>query len=40
VIAEQIQRGMRGGANEVFRFARFEGALIQWQRRLDERLRR
>lgn len=37
-IAEQIQRGMRTGANEHFRFARFEGALTQWHRRLNERL--
>lgn len=40
VIAEQIQRGMRSGANELFRFARFEGALGQWHRRLEERLGR
>jgi hypothetical protein len=37
-IAEQIQRGMRSGANEHFRFARFEGALSEWHRRLDQRL--
>jgi len=40
VIAEQIQRGMPSGANELFRFARFEAALSQWHRRLDERLAR
>ncbi|HET6415555.1 MAG TPA: SRPBCC family protein [Polyangiales bacterium] len=40
VIAEQIQRGMPSGANEFFRFARFEAALSQWHRRLDERLAR
>jgi len=40
VIAEQIQRGMRSGANELFRFARFEGALSQWHRRLEQRLGR
>ena len=37
-LAEQIQRGMASGANEYFRFARFEGALTEWHRRLDERL--
>jgi phenylpropionate dioxygenase-like ring-hydroxylating dioxygenase large terminal subunit len=37
-IGEQIQRGMRTGANEHFRFARFEGALTQWHRRLNENL--
>ncbi|MBW2509511.1 MAG: Rieske 2Fe-2S domain-containing protein [Deltaproteobacteria bacterium] len=37
-IAEQIQRGMRSGANEHFRFARFEGALSEWHRRLDQKL--
>ena len=39
-IAEQIQRGMHSGANEHFRFARFEGALSEWHRRLDEKLGR
>jgi phenylpropionate dioxygenase-like ring-hydroxylating dioxygenase large terminal subunit len=39
-IAEQIQRGMRTGANEHFRFARFEGALTEWHRRLNEKLGR
>ena len=39
VLAEQIQRGMATGANEHFRFARYEGALTEWHRRLDERLR-
>lgn len=37
-LAEQIQRGMASGANEHFRFARFEGALTEWHRRLDARL--
>ncbi len=37
-IGEQIQRGMRTGANEFFRFARFEGALTEWHRRLDSKL--
>ena len=37
-IAEQIQRGMHTGANEHFRFARFEGALSQWHERLEEKL--
>ena len=40
VLGEQIQRGLRTGANEFFRFARFEGALKEWHRRLDEKLRR
>lgn len=40
VLAEQIQRGMATGANEHFRFARFEGALTEWHLRLDERLSR
>ena len=39
-IAEQIQRGMRTGANEYFRFANFEGALTQWHRRLNQKLGR
>ncbi len=39
-LAEQIQSGMASGANEYFRFARFEGALSEWHRRLDERLGR
>lgn len=39
-IAEQIQRGMKTGANEHFRFATFEGALTQWHRRLEARLGR
>jgi phenylpropionate dioxygenase-like ring-hydroxylating dioxygenase large terminal subunit len=38
VLAEQIQRGAATGANEHFRFARFEGALTEWHRRLAERL--
>jgi phenylpropionate dioxygenase-like ring-hydroxylating dioxygenase large terminal subunit len=37
-LAEQIQRGMRSGANQHFRFARFEGALTEWHRRMDEKL--
>ncbi len=37
-IAEQIQRGMHTGANEVFRFAGFEGALARWHRRLEQKL--
>ena len=39
-IAEQIQRGMRTGVNQHFRFARFEGALTEWHRRLDQKLGR
>lgn len=39
-IAEQIQTGMKSGANEYFRLARFEGALSEWHRRLDERVGR
>lgn len=39
-IAEQIQRGMSTGANEHFRFARFEGALTEWHRQLDAKLGR
>lgn len=39
-IAEQIQRGMPTGANEHFRFARFEGALTEWHRRLGAKLGR
>lgn len=39
-IAEQIQHGMKTGANEHFRFATFEGALTQWHRRLEARLGR
>ena len=38
LIAEQIQRGMYTGVNEHFRFARFEGALSEWHRRLDAKL--
>ena len=37
-IAEQIQRGMHSGANEFFRFARFEGALTRWHRLRKARL--
>jgi hypothetical protein len=37
-IAEQIQRGMHTGVNEVFRFAGFEGALTRWHRRLEQKL--
>ena len=29
---------MHTGANEHFRFARFEGALSQWHERLEEKL--
>ncbi len=39
-LAEQIQRGLRTGANEHFRFARFESALTEWHRRMDEKLTR
>ncbi|MEM7433690.1 MAG: SRPBCC family protein [Myxococcota bacterium] len=39
-VGEQIQRGMHTGANEFFRFARFEGALTQWHERLANRLGR
>jgi len=35
VIGEQIQRGLRTGANTHFRFGRFEGALTDWRRQLD-----
>ena len=38
VLAEEIQAGLRTGANEVLRFGRFEDALTAWHRRLDERL--
>jgi hypothetical protein len=31
---------MHTGANLFFRFAKFEGALAQWHRRLDEKLGR
>ena len=37
-IAEQIQAGLDTGANTHFRFARFEGALTDWRRRLDAKL--
>jgi phenylpropionate dioxygenase-like ring-hydroxylating dioxygenase large terminal subunit len=37
-LAEQIQRGMHTGANEFFRFARFEGALTEWHDRLEAKL--
>ena len=39
-LAEQIQRGVRTGVNEHFRFARFENALTEWHRRMDEKLGR
>ena len=39
-LGEQIQSGIASGANEHFRFARFEGALTQWHQRLEERLAR
>lgn len=39
-IGEQIQRGVRSGANEFYRFARFEGALSQWHRLIDTKLGR
>ena len=39
-LGEQIQRGLCSGANESFRFARFEGALTEWHRRIDTRLGR
>jgi len=38
-LAEQIQRGTATGANEYFRFARYEGALTEWHEMLDERLK-
>ena len=38
VLAEEIQRGLGTGANEVLRFGRFEDALAAWHRRLDARL--
>ncbi len=37
-LGEQIQAGIASGANEHFRFGRFEGALTQWHRRLEDRL--
>ena len=37
-IGQQIQRGLTTGANEFFRFARFEGALKQWHQRFEQRL--
>jgi len=37
-IAERIQRGAATGANEHYRFARFEAALSRWHRQLDEKL--
>jgi phenylpropionate dioxygenase-like ring-hydroxylating dioxygenase large terminal subunit len=39
-LAEQIQRGVESGANEVFRFGRFEGALSRWHEMLDAKLGR
>lgn len=38
VLAEEIQRGLHTGANDFFRFARFEGALTRWHQLIDERL--
>lgn len=38
VLGEQIQRGLSTGANEAFRFARFEGALTAWHGILEARL--
>jgi phenylpropionate dioxygenase-like ring-hydroxylating dioxygenase large terminal subunit len=37
-LAEQIQRGLHTGANEAFRFARYEGALRRWHRWIEEQL--
>lgn len=37
-IGEQIQRGLETPANTHFRFARFEGALSEWRRDLDDHL--
>jgi len=37
-LAEQIQRGIRSGANESFRFARFEGALSRWHQLMAAKL--
>ena len=37
-LAEQIQAGIKTGANEYFRFGRFEGALTRWHRRIDQML--
>ena len=34
-IGEQIQRGLRTGANTHFRFGRYEGALSDWRRRMN-----
>ena len=38
VLAEEIQGGLRTGANETLRFGRYEDALTAWHRRLEERL--
>jgi len=37
-IAEQIQRGASTGANEHYRFARFEAALSRWHGQIEARL--
>lgn len=39
-LAEEIQAGLRTGANEVLRFGRFEDALTAWHARLKVRLER
>ena len=35
LLGEQIQRGIRSGANTHFRFARFEDALTDWRRTIE-----
>ena len=35
IIGEQIQRGLRTGANSFFRFARYEAALKRWHQQLE-----
>ncbi len=37
-IAEQVQRGAASGANEHYRFARFEAALSRWHELIDMKL--
>jgi phenylpropionate dioxygenase-like ring-hydroxylating dioxygenase large terminal subunit len=37
-MAEQIQRGAHSGANEHYRFARFEAALARWHELIDAKL--
>lgn len=37
-LGEEIQKGLHTGANEFFRFARFEGALTQWHKLIDAKM--